>query len=168
MKIKVAIIGAGASGLVGIKSCLDENITPVCFEKSNHVGGLWYYTTDAREGEACVMKTTVINTSKEMMCFSDFPIPAEYPNYMHNTKVYEYFKLYTEAFDLYDHIKFNHSVDKISKVDSSPGKWRIDVTDLTSGKSSQEVFDAVLLCNGHHAETREPKFPGQSQFKVSF
>lgn len=39
------------------------------------------------EGQGCVMKSTVINTSKEMMSFSDFPVPEKYPNFMHNTQV---------------------------------------------------------------------------------
>ena len=65
---RVAIIGAGASGLVSIKSCLDEGLEPVCFEKSGEIGGLWYYRDD-RVDQACVYQSTVINTSKEVMCF---------------------------------------------------------------------------------------------------
>ena len=33
------MIGAGASGLPAIKCCLDENISPVCYERSNDIGG---------------------------------------------------------------------------------------------------------------------------------
>ena len=84
---RVAVVGAGASGLSAIKCCLEEGLEPVCFERTNNMGGLWYYTEDVRPDQACVMKSTVINTSKEVMCFSDFPIPAEYPIFMHNSKV---------------------------------------------------------------------------------
>ena len=35
---RVAVIGAGASGLTAIKCCLDEGITPVCFERSDYIG----------------------------------------------------------------------------------------------------------------------------------
>lgn len=31
-----------------------------------------------------VMRSTVINTSKEMTAYSDYPPPADDPNYMHN------------------------------------------------------------------------------------
>lgn len=34
----MAVIGAGASGLTAIKCCLDEGITPVCFERSDYIG----------------------------------------------------------------------------------------------------------------------------------
>jgi dimethylaniline monooxygenase (N-oxide forming) len=86
-KKRVAVIGAGASGLSSIKACLDEDLEPVCFERTGDIGGLWYYTPEVREGVSCVMKSTVINTSKEIMSYSDFPIPQEFPNFMHNTKV---------------------------------------------------------------------------------
>jgi dimethylaniline monooxygenase (N-oxide forming) len=40
---KVAVIGAGVSGLGAIKSCLEEGLEPMCFENSNDIGGLWRY-----------------------------------------------------------------------------------------------------------------------------
>ena len=87
-KKRVAIIGAGGSGLPAIKSVLEESMIPVCFERTNDIGGLWNYSQDVKEdGQASVMKSTVINTSKEMMCYSDFLIP----NFIHNSKVLEYF-----------------------------------------------------------------------------
>jgi dimethylaniline monooxygenase (N-oxide forming) len=36
--MKVAIIGAGASGLTAIKCCIDEGLEPVCYERSNDIG----------------------------------------------------------------------------------------------------------------------------------
>lgn len=33
------------------------------------------------------MATTVVNTSKEMMAYSDFPPPEDWPNFMHHSKV---------------------------------------------------------------------------------
>ena len=48
---RVAVIGAGASGLTAIKCCLDEGLEPVCFEKSGYIGGLWHYTEDVVDGQ---------------------------------------------------------------------------------------------------------------------
>ena len=113
-KLRVAVIGAGASGLPAIKCCLDDGLEPVCYERSGDIGGLWNYENSLEEGEgqACVMKSTVINSSKEMMCYSDFPIPAEYPNFMHNKLVLQYLHLYAEHFNLYPYryIKFDTEV----------------------------------------------------------
>ena len=74
------------------------------------VGGLWRYTDKVTEGQACVMKSTIINTSKEMMCYSDFPIPDDYPVFMHNTYVQKYFNLYADKFGLRKYIKFKTEV----------------------------------------------------------
>ncbi|KAH0618186.1 hypothetical protein JD844_017185 [Phrynosoma platyrhinos] len=41
-----------------------------------------------------------------MMCFSDFPIPDDYPNYMHNSKILDYFRMYAKHFDLLKYIHF--------------------------------------------------------------
>lgn len=58
------------------------------------------------EGRASIYQSVVINTSKEMMCFSDYPIPDHYPNYMHNSQVLEYFRMYAKEFDLLKYIQF--------------------------------------------------------------
>ncbi|KAH3798389.1 hypothetical protein DPMN_151988 [Dreissena polymorpha] len=57
--MKVAIIGAGASGLTAIKCCLDEGLVPTCYERSEDLGGLWNYKDDVRPGQGSVMKSTV-------------------------------------------------------------------------------------------------------------
>ena len=35
---RVAILGAGVSGLASIKSCLEEDLDPVCFEQRREIG----------------------------------------------------------------------------------------------------------------------------------
>jgi hypothetical protein len=41
---KVAIVGAGVSGLAAIRCCLEEGLDPICFERSIDVGGLWKFS----------------------------------------------------------------------------------------------------------------------------
>ena len=53
----------------------------------------------------------VINTSKEMMCYSDFPIPENYPVFMHNRFVINYFRMYAEQFDLKKYIRLQTEVN---------------------------------------------------------
>ncbi|XP_012413209.1 flavin-containing monooxygenase 1 isoform X2 [Trichechus manatus latirostris] len=45
MAKRVAIVGAGVSGLASIKCCLEEGLEPTCFERSDNLGGLWRFTT---------------------------------------------------------------------------------------------------------------------------
>lgn len=44
MAKRVAIVGAGVSGLASIKCCLEEGLEPICFERSDDLGGLWRFT----------------------------------------------------------------------------------------------------------------------------
>ena len=167
VKKRVAVIGAGASGLVGIKCCLDEDLEPVCLERTSHIGGLWYYSEDVVDGQGSVSRTTVINTSKEIMCYSDFPIPKEFPNYMHNTKLMEYFRMYSKSFDLEKYIRFGSEVKTVSRTDdfSTSGCWNVVINDRSTGKTETEVFDAVLLCTSHHAVRNIPRFKGDDIFR---
>src|SRR6266498_4216387 len=104
----VAIIGAGASGLTSIKQCLDDGFEPVCFEGSGQTGGLWRYTEiddKNQDPHSSVYKTVIINTSKEVMTFTDFPVPYEWPPYLHHKAIAKYFDMYTENFNLLPYIR---------------------------------------------------------------
>ncbi len=86
-KLRIGIIGGGASGATAAKACFEEGFDVVVYERTNYTGGLWRYHEEDVDGVASVAKSTIINSSKEMSAFSDFPPPPEYPNYMHNTKM---------------------------------------------------------------------------------
>ncbi|KAK5907334.1 hypothetical protein CesoFtcFv8_005199 [Champsocephalus esox] len=90
MTRRVAVIGGGSSGLACIKSCLGEGLEPVCYESSDDIGGLWRFKENPEPDRASIYHSVIINTSKEMMCFSDFPIPANFPNYMHNSLIMDH------------------------------------------------------------------------------
>ncbi|NXX86309.1 FMO5 monooxygenase, partial [Urocolius indicus] len=167
MAKRVAIIGGGSSGLCAIKACLQEGLEPVCFERTGDIGGLWRFEEQPEEGRASIYRSVVINTSKEMMCFSDFPIPEDFPNYMHSSKIMEYFRLYARRFGLLPHIRFRTSVCRVAKRPdfSATGQWEV-VTE-SEGEQQAAVFDAVLVCTGHHSEAHLPlsTFPGIETFK---
>lgn len=161
----VLVIGAGASGLASIKECLDEGLTPVCFEADTDIGGLWRF--QPKESHSSVYRSTVINTSKEMMSFSDFRIPDHYPPYMHHTQIIEYFRMYAKHFNLEKYIQFE---TKVQEVRSTPdhqqtGQWNVIYTH--KGETLERVFDAVLVCSGHHWDPKwpNPPFPGSELFK---
>lgn len=88
MTKRIAIIGAGVCGITSAKACVEQNFEPIVFEKTDYTCGLWRYQENLDEdGIASVMKSTVINTSKEISAFSDYPPPTNLSNYMHNTKL---------------------------------------------------------------------------------
>ncbi|NXX40921.1 FMO3 monooxygenase, partial [Tricholaema leucomelas] len=164
---RVAVVGAGVSGLAAIKCCLEEGLEPTCFERSDAVGGLWYYTDKAEEGRASIYRTVFTNSCKEMSCYPDFPFPEDHPNYMHNTRLQHYICKYAEHFDLLQHIRFKTLVTKVKKHPnfSVTGQW--EVVTQRDGKEETSVFDAVMVCSGHQVYPNLPfaDFPGIEKFK---
>ena len=55
-------------------------VTYAAFSPHCNVGGTWYYTEHVRPNQgAGSYEKLITNTSKEMSCFSDFPMPEDYP-----------------------------------------------------------------------------------------
>ncbi|XP_052056563.1 flavin-containing monooxygenase 5-like [Apodemus sylvaticus] len=166
-KKRIAVIGAGTSGLGAIKCCLDEDLEPTCFERSDDIGGLWKFQKNPSEKMPSIYRSVTINTSKEMMCFSDFPVPDHFPNYMHNCKLMDYFRMYAERFNLLDYIRFKTTVRSVRKRPDfvEHGQW--DVVVETDGKQESLVFDGILVCSGHHTDPHLPlkSFPGIEKFE---
>ncbi|XP_053325356.1 dimethylaniline monooxygenase [N-oxide-forming] 2-like [Spea bombifrons] len=171
MTKQVAIIGAGCSGLGAIKCCLEEGLEPTCFEKSDDLGGLWRYTEMVEEGRASIYSSVVTNTSKEMMCFSDFPMPDDFPAYLHNSKVLQYLRLYAEHHQLLKYIQFKTEVCCVTKHPdfANTGQWEI-VTEKDGRHKKKTTFDAVLVGNGHFFKPYLPldSFPGIEKFKGQY
>ncbi|XP_072771209.1 flavin-containing monooxygenase 5-like isoform X3 [Nerophis lumbriciformis] len=164
---RVAVIGAGPSGLSCVKTCLDDGLMPTCFESSDDLGGLWKFKEVSEPNRASIYRSLTINTSKEMICFSDFPTPAAYPNYMHHSKILNYLRMYAEHFKLLPHIHFQTSVKSVrQKADySRTGQWEV-LTERKDGKEETHVFDAVICCSGHYTYPNLPlqDFPGIESF----
>lgn len=163
---RVAIIGAGFSGLTAIKACLEEGLQPICFEMAPDIGGIWNYCDEVLINRSnCVMKSTITNTSKELTSFSDFPMPKNYPNYLRHTDMLEYLKLYVNKFNLIDYIVFNYAVRRVTKVSDYDvsGKWIVCYEVINSQEDDKiytEIFDAVIVCSGVNSIPFEPKIKG--------
>ncbi|GFQ93172.1 dimethylaniline monooxygenase 5, partial [Trichonephila clavata] len=164
---RIAIIGAGPCGLTAAKCCLEEDLDVVVFDKTDNIGGLWCYRDDDQEGIPSVMKSTVINTSKELSSFSDFPPPAHFPNFMHNSVMFQYFKMYAEKFGVLRHVQLMTEVLQVTPADDyeKTGRWQVTSKRLKDGAINTEEFDGVLLATGHHSCPQMPDFPGLKSFK---
>ncbi|XP_067240896.1 flavin-containing monooxygenase 5-like [Chanodichthys erythropterus] len=171
MAKRVAVIGGGASGLTCIKCCLDEGLEPVCFETSDDIGGLWRFKENPDPDRASIYHSLITNTSKEMMCYSDFPIPAHFPNYMHNSLIMDYFRMYAEHFQLTRHILFQTKVLHVTpRHDFSHSRqWDVEI-ESKDGLREKQVFDAVMVCTGLHCHPHLPlkDFPGIDTFQGKY
>jgi cation diffusion facilitator CzcD-associated flavoprotein CzcO len=150
---RVAVIGGGSSGITALKGLVDRGFDATCYEASDRVGGNWVFGN--RNGMSASYKSLHINTSRERMEYSDFPMPKHYADFPHHSNIAEYFDNYVDNFGLRDRIKFETKV--VSAERDSDGVWT-----LTDDKGGVERYDAILVANGHHWDPRwpEPAFSG--------
>ena len=155
----VCVIGAGSSGIAAAKVLHQRGIPFDCFEKGDRVGGNWVFGNS--NGMSSAYRTLHINTSRERMEYSDFPMPKRYPDFPHHTHIAEYFDDYVEHFCFRDHITFNTGVERAER--EADGTWTVT---LDTGESRR--YDALMVANGHHWDPRwpEPPFPGDFDGEV--
>jgi dimethylaniline monooxygenase (N-oxide forming) len=149
--MKVCIIGAGASGIAACKTLKENKIDFDCYEKGSDVGGLWWFEND--NGQNSIYKSLCINTSRQMMSYSDYPMPDDYPDYPHHSLIHQYFKDYVHHFGFRKYIQFKTAVTKVEKQGN---KYLV-----TTDKKKKYEYDAVLVCNGHHWNPKFAQFDGK-------
>src|SRR3954464_5049110 len=149
---RTCVIGAGSSGIAGAKALKERGIPFDCFELSDRVGGNWGFGN--KNGVSSAYRDLHINTSRERMEYSDFPMPKSYPDFPHHTQIAEYFDAYVDHFGFRDRIRFETKVTRARRGDD--GVWDLELDD-----GSVDRADALLVANGHHWDPRwpEPMFP---------
>ncbi len=150
----VCVIGAGSSGIAAAKALHERGIPFDCFEKSDQVGGNWVFGN--RNGMSSAYRSLHINTSRERMEYSDFPMPKSYPDFPHHTHIAEYFNDYVDRFGVRDRIVFETGVERARRGDD--GVWTV-----TLDTGDTRTYDALAVANGHHWDPRwpEPAFSGE-------
>jgi cation diffusion facilitator CzcD-associated flavoprotein CzcO len=146
-----AIIGAGVSGLTAVKALGDWRVPHTCFEASDDVGGNWYFRNP--NGRSSAYRSLHIDTSKNAISFSDFPMDGRYPDFPHHSEIRQFLGEYADRFGLRERIRFNTAVERAERL--ADGGWRIQ-----TGDREEHLFDALLVCNGHHWNPSYPDFPG--------
>lgn len=148
------VIGAGSCGITVCKALHERGLPFDCFEKSDDIGGVWYYENPT--GLSAAYRSLHINTTKQIMQYSDFPMPDEWPIYTHHSHIHQYFRDYAAHFRFRDKITFNTSVEHCERRED--GTWDVR---LSTGETRR--YDCLFVCNGHHWDPRwpEPPFPGE-------
>jgi cation diffusion facilitator CzcD-associated flavoprotein CzcO len=152
-----AIIGAGSSGIAAAKALHEQGLEFDCFEASDRVGGNWVFGN--KNGMSAAYRDLHINTSRERMQFSDFPMSKRYPDFPHHSQIAEYFDAYVDHFGFRDRILFDTPVQHAEQ--RPDGSW-----ELTLAGGAKRAYDMLVVANGHHWDARwpEPAFPGADEF----
>ena len=165
---RVAVIGAGPAGLVSTKILLENFNDVTCYDSSSTIGGQWNYEafkTDSgyqkRDSHdqpvQAVYKSLVLNTSRDISGFSDFPIRDTKKIFLDHWDYRNYLESYCQRFELLRHIKLKCKVTRLSK---SKNKWMVHYVETAHNKGKGEQYDFVIIATGCFKFPKMPTFKG--------
>ncbi len=179
MSKRVAVIGAGPSGLAQLRAFQSakkngEDIPEVvCFEKQDNWGGLWNYTwrTGLDEyGEpvhGSMYRYLWSNGPKEGLEFADYSFEEHFgkqiASYPPRAVLFDYIQGRVEKAGVRDWIKFRTPVRHV-EWDEAAKKFNVTSHDLVKDEITTEQFDNVVCCNGHFSTPNVPSFDGLDRF----
>lgn len=147
----IGIIGAGLSGIVTAKTCIEYGYEVKVFEKDPELGGVW---ASSRRYAGVTTQNT-----KDTYFFSDFPMPKHFPEWPRGDQVQSYLSAYAEKFNVLPQIRFS---SEIVSVHFEQNKWLLTVKE--NGTLHTEKTDFLIVCNGTFSEPFIPAIPGLDTF----
>ena len=155
--MKIAIIGAGFSGLVNARVQREFGHDVTVFEKAPDVGGVWS-STRRYPG----LRT---QNDKGSYALSELKMPKDYPQWPTGEQVQQYLELYVEKFDLTPALRLSTEV-LTAEPDETGWNLTVRSTDPGSGPAhgapggAPEHFDHLIVANGIFSEPFIPSYEG--------
>ena len=179
MRERVAILGAGPSGLAQLRAFESakrngaEIPEIVCFEKQDDWGGLWNYTWRTgldEHGEpvhGSMYRYLWSNGPKEGLEFADYDFEEHFgrpiASYPPRAVLFDYIKGRVEKAGVRSRIRFRNVVRHVTYDDAS-SKFTVTVKDHDLNEEYAETFDYVVVATGHFSTPNVPQFEGFSTF----
>ena len=179
MTRRVAIIGAGPSGLAALRAFETARAQGaaipdlVCFEKQENWGGLWNYSwrTGLDEyGEpvhGSMYRFLWSNGPKECLEFADYSFEEHFgrpiPSYPPRAVLHDYIAGRVERSGVRRHVRFRTPVRQVTWSDDTQ-LFTVTVTDLLADHTYSETFDNVIVASGHFSVPNVPRFEGFELF----
>ncbi|VEN41239.1 unnamed protein product [Callosobruchus maculatus] len=166
---RVAVVGAGAAGLCAARHVKDLGYHCDVIEMNEQIGGTWYYTDEVgtdRYGYpvySAMYKGLKTNLPKEAMGYPDFPIPEREKSYLTQAEILDFLNLYADNFNLRPLIKFNCMVTDIRPMEDNT--WQVTFVHKPTKEEASDIYDAVMICNGHYNEPSYVDYEGQENFR---
>lgn len=146
--MRIAIIGAGISGLAFAKVLSRFSHECVVFEKNDRIGGIW----------ALSYPSVRLQNSREQYHFSDFPWPDDCDQHPTATQVLTYLDRAIERFNI--DVRLNHKVIALEEIGE---QWKLSVRNGAAQETL--LFDYVVVSIGQYAEGKNrPSFDGEELF----
>ncbi|KZT31858.1 FAD/NAD(P)-binding domain-containing protein [Sistotremastrum suecicum HHB10207 ss-3] len=154
---KIAVIGAGLTGVSSAAHCMAHNFDVVLFEASDDVGGIW---ANVNSTSGLQLNSILYRFHPGVRWSSSFPKRDEILG--------EIRRLWKE-YGLEDRTRLNTKVTSVKRHPSSSdpkagghARWTVNTE---NPDDAEEVFDAVIVAVGTCGEPHMIKFPGLDSFR---
>jgi dimethylaniline monooxygenase (N-oxide forming) len=179
--MKVAVIGAGPSGLTTLKYLLTAHeslpVSPIearLFETEAEIGGTFRHRT-YEDAEVCFSSgdapnvftdaTAQLVSSKQLTTFSDLRPRDSDPDFLPSDRYLEYLDDYATKFGLRAHI---HLSSPVLHVRRHNGGHQITYRNGKDGGEETWDCDAIAVCSGLHVTPAIPTIPGIEHVPQAF
>ncbi|MGD0698974.1 MAG: NAD(P)/FAD-dependent oxidoreductase [Trebonia sp.] len=149
---RVAIIGAGMSGLAAAYRLLQAGIDFVVFERNDDVGGVWL----ENDYPGCRLDTSNFCYSYSFLQRDDWP-----HQYSRGPEIRAYFQDASQRLGLREHIRFGTPV-RAARFDEHSGQWLVTVD--ADGHLETARFNAVISATGQLNQPNIPDIAGAADF----
>ena len=155
------IIGAGISGLVSAKYCLEKGYRVIILDKNPGIGGVWLSSS---------YKNVKLQTTKYTYAFSDFPHFKNTSLYPNKTELINYFTEYSNKHNLLKFCKFNTKVIS-TKFNKEKNKWIIKYVDQNNQNVNQNnqnyiTVDYLIIASGFYTKKIIPNIICENSKKI--
>uniref|UniRef100_A0ACD5UCP2 Uncharacterized protein n=1 Tax=Avena sativa TaxID=4498 RepID=A0ACD5UCP2_AVESA len=183
---KVCVIGAGMAGLAAARELRREGHAVTVLEQSGDVGGQWLYDprSDAADPlgaeepakvHSSIYASLRVISARENMGFTDFVFAPkdgrDQRRYPGHREVYLYLKDFCDTFGLMESVRLNTRVLRVAMAMAPPSpacrQWAVRSVRLgkcddedAATEEEEELFDAVVVANGHYSQPRVPSIEG--------
>lgn len=151
--MKVAVVGAGVSGLAAARTFRALGLDVVVFDSAPDLGGVWSATRR--------YPGISIQNDKDTYSFSDLPMPAAYPEFPEGHLVRAYLEQWAEKHDLLPVVRLRTRVERAEPGEH--GGWSLQVNG--PGTSGSEHADWLVVANGVFSTPHQPHWPGRAEFE---
>ena len=178
-KKKVAIIGAGPSGMAQMRAFEsaarngNRGVDIVCFEKQTDWGGQWNYTWRTgldEHGEpvhSSMYRNLWSNGPKEALEFADYSFDEHFgrpiSSYPPRPVLWDYIAGRMEQSNVRKNVRFETAVRWVD-YDEDAATFTVTSQHLPTGETTSEVFDYVVVASGHFSFPNMPDVAGIDTF----
>ena len=179
-RTKIAILGAGPSGLAQLrafealrKAGVADLPEIVCYEKQNDIGGMWNYTWRTgldKNGEpvhGSMYRYLWSNGPKECLEFADYGFDQHFnqplPSYPPREVLKDYIMGRIDKRAIFNYIRFECPVRWVTFSEET-GLFTVTVMNHKTGEQETEEFDYVVVATGHFSTPNMPYYQGMEQY----